>query len=359
MDSTMLRELIRHPGPFASVYLDFSHDTEDAARQLRLKWDSARAELAGLGADERTTAALEQAFSEHTPVQGRGGLALIAAEGDVLVDEELPEPPATPVVRWSPLPFVLPLLDAEPTPYVLAVADKEGADLLAVNAERTTEKTVDGASHPLHKVPAGGWSHRSMHRRVEATVKRNAESVAAEVERLVTEAAALRVLVAGEVQARTELLTALPPHVRDIAVEMTSGRRAAGTEPDALADEIDQVMADVTAKRREKLLEEYRADAEQGLPAVTAALREANAETLVVAPEVLESRTVWCSPTSPAQIGVDGGALRGLGLPDLTEVPAAEALPAAAIAVGATVVIAPVGMELADGVGVRPRHGPG
>lgn len=197
MNSTTLRELIRHPGPFASVYLDFSHDTEDAARQLRLKWDSAR----------------------------------------------------------------------------------------AVNAERTTEKTVVGASHPLHKVPGGG-----------------------------PEASALRVLVAGE------------------------------------------VTADVTAKRREKLLEEYQADAEQGL---TAALREANAETLVVAPEVLESRTVWCSPTSPAQIGVDDSALRGLGLPDLTELPADEALPAAAIAVGATVVIAPVGMELADGVGVRPRHGPG
>jgi hypothetical protein len=46
VNSTKLREVIRHPGPFASVYLDFSHDTEDAARQLRLKGESARAELA-------------------------------------------------------------------------------------------------------------------------------------------------------------------------------------------------------------------------------------------------------------------------------------------------------------------------
>ncbi|MBC6450120.1 Rv2629 family ribosome hibernation factor [Actinokineospora xionganensis] len=359
MNSTTLREVIRHPGPFASVYLDFSHDTEDAARQLRLKWDSARAELAELGADEPTTAALEQAFSEHTPAEGRGGLALIAAGGDVLVDEELPEPPATPVVRWSPLPFVLPLLDSEPMPYVLAVADKEGADLLAVGARRMTEKTVDGESHPLHKVPDGGWSHRSMQSRVEATVKRNADAVAAEVEKLVTDVSARRVLIAGEVRARTELLAALTPHLREVAVELTSGGRAAGTERSPLAEEIDQVMSGVAAERRAELLEQYQVDAEQGLPAVTAALREANAETLVVAPEELESRTVWCSPAAPAQIGVDDQVLRGLGLPDLAEVPAAEALPAAALAVGATVVIAPAGMELADGVGVRPRHGAG
>lgn len=359
MNSTTLREVIGHSGPFASVYLDFSHDTEDAARQLRLKWESARAELADRGADEATTTALEHAFNEHTPAEGRGGLALIAADGDVLIDEELPEPPATPVVRWSPLPFVLPLLDSEPMPYVLAVADKEGADLLAVDAERMTEKTVDGESHPLHKVPHGGWSHRSMHRRVEATVKRNADAVAAEIEKLVTDVSARRVLVAGEVQARAELLAALSPHLRELAVELTSGGRAAGTDRAALAEEIDQVMGGVAAQRRAKLLEDYQADPVRGLPAVTAALREANAETLVVAPEALENHTVWCSPASPAQIGVDDRALRGLGLPDLTEVPAAEALPAAALAVGATVVIAPAGMELADGVGVRPRHGPG
>lgn len=37
MDAGSLRELVRHRGPFASVYLDFSHDTEDAAAQLELR----------------------------------------------------------------------------------------------------------------------------------------------------------------------------------------------------------------------------------------------------------------------------------------------------------------------------------
>ncbi|SLI29403.1 Uncharacterised protein [Mycobacteroides abscessus subsp. abscessus] len=40
MSAIDLRALATRPGPFASAYYDSSHNTEDAARQLALRWRS-------------------------------------------------------------------------------------------------------------------------------------------------------------------------------------------------------------------------------------------------------------------------------------------------------------------------------
>jgi hypothetical protein len=53
VDTTTLREVTARDGPFASVYFDSSHDTEDAAAQLELRWRSIREQLADGGADRR------------------------------------------------------------------------------------------------------------------------------------------------------------------------------------------------------------------------------------------------------------------------------------------------------------------
>src|SRR5215207_10809553 len=62
VDLHFLSELTATPGPYASVYLDASHTTEDAAHTLPLRWAAARDELAGQGADDATLAALDDAF---------------------------------------------------------------------------------------------------------------------------------------------------------------------------------------------------------------------------------------------------------------------------------------------------------
>jgi hypothetical protein len=93
----------------------------------------------------------------------------------------------------------------------------------------------------------------------------------------------------------------------------------------------------------------------QGLPAAAAALREANAEVLLVNPARVERETMWSSPSDPAPVGVDDADLRGQGIADVGEHPADEVIPLGAIAVGAAVRIEDE-LALADGVGVLLRH---
>ncbi|XVV05660.1 hypothetical protein ACQPW3_09810 [Actinosynnema sp. CA-248983] len=95
-----LGEVVRERGPFASVYLDASHDTEDAAKALELRWRGLRDDLARQGADEDTLRAMDTAALE--PAVGKAGRALIAAHGELLLDWALPRPPAADSARWSP-----------------------------------------------------------------------------------------------------------------------------------------------------------------------------------------------------------------------------------------------------------------
>jgi hypothetical protein len=52
MDSERFRQLLATRAPFASVYFEDSHDTQDAAAQLELKWRAVREQLVEQGADE-------------------------------------------------------------------------------------------------------------------------------------------------------------------------------------------------------------------------------------------------------------------------------------------------------------------
>jgi Bacterial archaeo-eukaryotic release factor family 2 len=361
-----LRELTRHGGPFASVYLDFSHDTEDAPAQLELRRRAIRDDLADQGADEATVAAVDSAIAGHEPAVGRAGLALIVADGVVLLDQTLRRPPPLPMVRFSELPYLLPLAEAaEPAvSHVVVVVDRVGADLRAVDRDgkAVTEEQVSGADHPIHKVRGGGWAHRSMQRRVEETAKSNVEDVAEEAGRLATQVGARVVVIAGEVQARTALLAALPGPAREVAVEAQAGGRADGTDDDALSDEIAEAVERVVKADRDAVLETYRAElgrgtgrAVQGLAATVAALREGNAEVLLANPRPLGDTTVWASSSQPEQLGHSAGELPDLGVTDAVQRRADEAIPLAAISVGADLQVDPE-LDLNEGVGVLRRY---
>jgi hypothetical protein len=101
VDLRFLSELTETPGPYATVYLDTSHDTPGADRELELRWAGHRTELAGHGADEPTLAALDRAVAGADPAVGRGGRVLVAAGGRILFDRALPEPPGRPAATWG------------------------------------------------------------------------------------------------------------------------------------------------------------------------------------------------------------------------------------------------------------------
>ncbi|MGH3758429.1 Vms1/Ankzf1 family peptidyl-tRNA hydrolase [Actinophytocola sp.] len=364
MNLTALRETLDHDGPFASVLMDASHDTEDAAKMAELRWRAIRDELAAQDVPDKTLHALDDAIDRRPPA-GRSGRLLVAADGSVLVDEYLPEPPPRRDVRVSALPYLLPLAawSRRTVPHVVVVVDRVGADLRAVAADGTVRtEDVAGQNHPIRKVRGGGWSHRTVQRRAEETVRRNLGEVADEVAALVRGVDAHLLVLAGDAQARAQLRELLPRHCQRITAEIEHSRRV-----DPGHDTIDRDITELLAEQRRtehcRLLERVDAAREhklaaRGLPDTTAALRDGNVEVLLIDTRELADSLVWTG-SEPAMVAVDREDLHRVGVSERRHARADEALPAAAIAVGADIVAATGDeppLELTNGVGALLRH---
>jgi hypothetical protein len=364
MNLTALRDTLAHEGPFVSVHMDASHDTEDAAKVADLRWRAVRERLTELETPTVTISALADAMSRQPPT-GKAGRLLVAAGDTVLIDEYLAGPPAQPEVRLSTLPYLLPLAtwSEREIPYVVAVVDQTGADLLAVD-ERGDVRTeeVEGHGYPVHKVRGGGWAHLGVQRHTEEMVKRNITDVAAEVAGLARRIDARLIILAGDGPTRSQLRQALPETCQRMTAEIEHGR-----PEDPSHHTVDRDVADLLAEQhrveRDAMLErlhgaESHGLAVQGLRDTTAALRDGNVEVLLVDSRDIGDRTVWTG-TDPAMIAVDRNDLHAIGVSDRIEARADEALPAAAIAIGAEA-FAAVGdqphLELTNGVGAVLRH---
>jgi hypothetical protein len=354
MDLRSLRPLLDTAGPFASVYFDNTHNTEDAEQLLELRWRGLREQLRAQGTDESTLEAMDAAVLEAEPPSGPAGRGMVAAGGRVLVDGRLDEPPLSPVARSSLLPYLLPLAERPGTghPYLIVVVDSAGADLRVVDerGDDVRTETVTGREHPLHKTRGGGWAHLRFQHRVEETVRHNIQDVSDEITRLADESDIRLIFLAGEVQARSGLRRRLPARCQEIAVEVESGGRAGGSDHAALEKEVEELARH---RMTSPLTDQDPALRAAGLPTAVAALREANVATLLLVPARLQDSTVWMG-SEPGQVSVREEELRGLGMPSITRHRADEALPWAALAVGADIVT--VDDDLADGVGVLLRH---
>ncbi|WP_024876547.1 Vms1/Ankzf1 family peptidyl-tRNA hydrolase [Saccharomonospora piscinae] len=376
MDTTRLRELVTGDGPFASVYFDDTHNTEDAAKQRELTWRDLRARLAEQDASEVTLDALEAAILGGEPPVGRSGRALVATADGEWLDRHLSEPPARSEARLSRLPYLAPLVEYGelPPPHVVAVADRIGADITAVDEHGTVVEalTVEGTDSHVHKVRRGGWGHRDLQQHTEELVKQNIERAAERVAASARSTGASLVVVAGESQARKALLDALPEPVRGHAVEVQPGGRKPGSGEDELDRSIDELLADAVRARRDDVVERFTAElgkptglAVQGLEAVTTALREHNVATLLLGGlgsggngdtggEVAE---VLTGP-EPALLALRENELtaQGIDAGDTRRARADEALLVAAVAVGADVISVGERVDLTDGFGALLRH---
>ena len=350
MNTEALRGMLGQEEHFASVYFDASHDTEDAAKELELRWRAARDRLRSLNTPQRTVAALDEAFARHRPAVGRAGRFLIAAGDTVLLDEYLTAPPVEAEVRLSPVPYLLPLVEAgQPSvPHVVVTVHKRGGSLRASTGAETIAEEVRGREHPVHKVRGGGWSHRNIHRHTEEVVKQNVDEVAAEVTRLAQRIGARLVVLIGDVEQRALLRRELPASIESIAVD-------AGGEQD-----VERLAAQVWYSDQAAALERFAAElgrgglAVQGMRATVAALREANVELLIINTGTLHKQEVWIG-FPPSLIATKRSQLRDLGIPDSAGIPADEALPAAALAVGADVLTTDETAP-AEGIGALLRH---
>jgi Bacterial archaeo-eukaryotic release factor family 2 len=362
MHSEHFRTLLTSNGPYASVYFDDSHNTEDAAAQMDLKWRSLREQLEEQGADPAVTESIEQAVVDARPPVGRSGRAVVASPDGVLVDEHLIRPTG-PVVRVSSLPYIVPVVEhglGRPT-YAVVIVDHEGGDLTLYRDGTAVSDTVDGTAYPVHKASgAESPGYGDPQRSAEGARQQNIRAVAGQITTLVDDASPEIVFVVGEVQSRTDLIAHLPERVSSRVVELKVGARHSGFDDNDLRHEIDQefqrrrvAAIDDAAQRFTAELGRGEGLATEGLDGVTAALRAGAVETLIIG-DVGDATVVAGEDLS--SIAPNANVLSELGTAPTQTLRADEALPMMAISTGAQLIRTDERIEPADGVAAILRY---
>lgn len=363
MQADRFRALLDAKGPFASVYFDDSHNTEDAAAQLDIRWRDLRRDLEQQGADGALLDSIEAAMLGSTPPVGPSGRALIADAEGVVVDEHLIRPPASTAARLSELPYLVPIVahGLHHHPYILAAVDHAGADLTLHRSNGTSTETVDGAGYPVHhasgaETPGYGDPQRT----AEGAQAKNIRAVAERLTALVDETGAEVVFVLGEVRSRTDLISDLPERVADRVTELKVGARNSGVDDEELA----RAMQTEFQLRRNAVIDDaaqrFTAEsgrgsglAAEGLAAVCAALRDGAVETLIIG-ELGDATVV--AGEELLTLAPDADVLSELGVPPSRTLRADEALPMAAVATDAALIRTDERISPADGVAAVLRY---
>jgi hypothetical protein len=363
MQSERLRWLVKAEGPFASIYFDDTHDTADAAEHLETMWRDIRRSLEIQGAGEEVIGQLEEAVLHHRPAIGRRGRAVIATRDEVLINEQLISPPPTEVIRFSEYPYLVPLIQLEmhrPI-YALATVDHSGADITLYRGEAVSSTRIDGGGYPVHKPATAGWNgYGDLQHATEEATRRNARAVADHLTRLVDDVDPEVVFVSGEVRSRTSLVAELPERVKRRVSQLPARAHRLSIDAEKLremtAAEFDRrhraETADI-AYRFEAEIERRSGLAAEGVAAVCAALSDGDVDTLIVG-ELGEATVV--TGNGLTTLAPDADALSRLGEPVERVVRADEALPFAAITVGAALVWADRRIAPADGIGALLRY---
>lgn len=362
MDLSFLSPLYVRPGPWASVYLDASHNTADAATELELRWRGLRDQLIGMGADTETVCALGDAILRHDPRPGAYGLALFGTAGEVVLSHYLPAPPLRDQVTFDLLPHAMPLVvqRGEEIPWIRVLVNRVGGDIDAVSVGSLPRHVrVDGGErYPLRKVKPGGWSQAHFQRAAEMSWHRSTGDVAKAATDLADLVGAEVLVVAGDPQARQQLIAQLPVRWQRRLVQTDAGARALGTDPEPLNDVTVEAVAEVAAAHTQDALDRY---AEQqgignGLPAAVAALQRNQVDQLLLVDDPSSTARLWIGP-EPTQISTDPEELAAMGVREPQEVRADEALLRALVGTGAgLVLVGPDDADLEDGIGVVLRY---
>lgn len=363
MELSFLRPVYTRPGPWASLYLDASRNTEDAHPALDVRWRGLREQLAGDGAPTATLTALDDLVRRHEPQPGDYGLAAFAADGEVVLAEFLPAPPVRDLARYGPLPHVMPLVAqrSEQVAWVRVLADRTGADIDAISAGGVPRRAVveGGHSYPIRRVKPGAWSQSNFQREAMTTWRRNTGDMAAATAELADQVGAEVVVIAGDPQARTMIAAQLPQRWQDRMVQTDAGSRAAGADPTALDDVTVQVIAETAAARAASALDRFGMQQRvgAGLEAVVGALQRAQVDTMLIVDDPSSTSELWIGP-EPTEIAVRAEELTELRVGEPQRVRADDALLRALVGTDATVTLldANEAPELADGVGAVLRY---
>ncbi|MBC2907039.1 hypothetical protein [Streptomyces cupreus] len=354
-----LDTLYARPGPYASVYVDTSRDIDDPDRAIELHRRHARSDLIELGADPATADASAAAVGTDADLPGRHGQALFATHGELVLSEELPQPPPLDRTSYASLPDALPLAlqHAPDIPYAAAVLTR-----LAPENSHT-------ASEDLHvKLQTGRWPSSSVAPRALTHLHipidqwhREAGRLVDELTHLVDLGHADTLVLCGDTWARGILVSRLPAPVRNRIATVPGNGQDVETGRALLEPQLTTLFRGrLSAHDRDRLqsfaAQRARHAAGEGLPAAVAALQRGQADALVVNQPVEEWPPLWLG-TDPDQIALSADDLQTFGATGHEEQPAGAALLYATVTTGAELIVVPRDeTPLEDGIGVLLRY---
>ncbi|NGM13361.1 Vms1/Ankzf1 family peptidyl-tRNA hydrolase [Verrucosispora sp. WMMA2044] len=361
MQLSFLRPLYQRPGPWCSVYLDASLDTEDAHAALDLRWRGLQRQLAEQGADEPTIAAIDRVIRGHDPMPGDYGLAVFGTQGQVVLSEYLSAPPRRDLAAYAPLPHVMPLLAqrGEQVAWVRVLADRTGADAMSVSAGGVPRRAhVTGReSYQLRRVKPGGWSQSRYQRAAMEAWHHNAGDVTAATVELAERVGAEVVVVAGDVRATGMIAAQMPDRWQDLVVRTDAGSRAGGADQTLLDDLTVQTIAEVADQRVHAALDRFgtQEDVGAGLDAVVAALQRNQVDTMLIVDDPSADGQLWIGPAA-TDIATEPGQLTAVAEPERVRADAALVRALVGTDAELTVLGPDEAPELVDGVGAVLRY---
>lgn len=364
MDLTWLQPAVSTPGPYTTVHLDASRDSEDAGHEVERRWQGIRGQLEQDSAPAPVLEQLDQVVTAATGTAGAHGRTVIAGPDGVIIDQVVPRPPLRDSGHHGMVAHLMPLVRAldGAARYAVVEVDKTGADISLVDplVGPPQETTVEGGHDVIHQFQGGGWSQRRFLQRVHDSWDQNASAVAEELDRLVRTSKPELVLVTGYAYAKSALLERLGHDARERVVEVEGGGRADGIDEEAFAERVENLLNQHRQTRMGEVLARYtQAEgqgslAASGVTAVVEALRGGAVELLLLHDDPSSDLTLWAGEDAML-IGRTREEVEALGAQQVVEERADAVLLRALVAQGGELELVDTPGVLKDGIGAVLR----
>ncbi|MDP9823982.1 baeRF2 domain-containing protein [Nocardioides massiliensis] len=308
------KDILQAAGPFATVLVDVSTETETGEHERQLRVRECVDALQEQGAPEGVRDAVAQALAD--PTEGpspRSRYVVVGADGSVLCDE-VHAMRTQGQATWAPLPDLFPVLAAaaDATSLVLVSVEHTGGSVTTYDSrtlDLTDVEQFDGEEQYAQKVRSGALAHRRMQQTSEDVWRDNARELA-DLALSQVRAGRRLVVVAGSPESRGEVVSALESAAEVIELDRAGESSTDGGE-EALLTELQTVAEQHLEERRQQLVATVQERRGQGqaiaddVPTVLDCLVRGQVETLLLDPDALREHDV------------DPGQHPGLPLPAL------------------------------------------
>lgn len=291
-----LSAILDRPGPFLTVIAETDPAVDNAAHRSMQRWRALRDQAADAG----VSASVLDDVEARIPDAHHDGPALfvVADSSGVLLAEPLAVPGTPAISRWAPVPSFVPLLADRQArlPHVVVRCDREGADMLAVDADRQADtRAVKGDPHPFRRARSTGWQELRGWHLAERTVATTAEEVATAAVDAAARVGAVLVIVTGDDRTVDRVVALLGQ--RGLDARAVPGGRGHDGSVEQVDDEAAAVVRTVVAEHEVAALERFREQlahdlAVEGLDDTLAALSAGRVDVLLVHDDGGDDRTV-------------------------------------------------------------------